>query len=59
PGVTVLRQDVPALGRKAAELIFKRIEGDQSPPAHAVVPATLVRRGSGEIAPGGRPPHSG
>ncbi|MDQ3787982.1 MAG: LacI family transcriptional regulator, partial [Actinomycetota bacterium] len=32
PGVTVLRQDVPALGRKAAELIFNRIQGDQSPP---------------------------
>ena len=51
PGVTVLRQDVPALGRKAAELIFNRIKGDQSPPTHAVIPATLVRRGSGEIPP--------
>jgi LacI family transcriptional regulator len=51
PGITVLRQDVPALGRKAAELIFARIEGDQSPPAHAVVPAALVHRGSGEIPP--------
>lgn len=51
PGVTVVRQDVPMLGRKAAELIFTRIGGDQSPPVHAVVPATLVRRGSGEIPP--------
>lgn len=51
PGVTVVRQDVPLLGRKAAELIFDRIGGDQSPPVHAVVPATLVRRGSGEIPP--------
>lgn len=51
PAVTVLRQDVPALGRMAAELIFARIRGDQSPPTHAVVPATLVRRGSGEIPP--------
>ncbi|MFE9751181.1 LacI family DNA-binding transcriptional regulator [Saccharothrix saharensis] len=49
PGVTVLSQDVPALGRKAAELIFARIAGDHSPPTHAVVPATLIRRGSGEI----------
>ncbi|MCE6998535.1 LacI family transcriptional regulator [Saccharothrix sp. S26] len=49
PGVTVLRQDVPALGRKAAELVFARIAGDHSPPTHAVVPATLIRRGSGEI----------
>ncbi|ONI91125.1 hypothetical protein ALI22I_10205 [Saccharothrix sp. ALI-22-I] len=51
PVVTVLRQDVPALGRKAAELIFARIGGDQSPPTHAVVPATLVQRGSGEFTP--------
>ncbi|WP_197287951.1 LacI family DNA-binding transcriptional regulator [Nocardia sp. NRRL S-836] len=51
PGVTVVRQDVPGLGRKAAELIFARIDGDTSPPVHAVVPAALVRRGSGEIAP--------
>ncbi|WP_309116990.1 LacI family DNA-binding transcriptional regulator [Saccharothrix sp.] len=51
PGVTVVRQDVPALGRKAAELVFARIEGDTSPPVHAVVPASLVRRGSGEIRP--------
>jgi LacI family transcriptional regulator len=53
PGVTVLRQDVPALGRKAAELIFNRIMGEQSPPTHAVIPATLIRRGSGEIPPPG------
>ncbi|XVV07473.1 LacI family DNA-binding transcriptional regulator [Actinosynnema sp. CA-248983] len=51
PAVTVVRQDVPALGRKAAELVFARIEGDASPPVHAVVPASLVRRGSGEIRP--------
>lgn len=49
PGVTVLRQDVPALGRKAAELVFDRIRGDKSAPTHVVVPATLVHRGSGEI----------
>ncbi|NUT91810.1 MAG: substrate-binding domain-containing protein [Saccharothrix sp.] len=51
PAVTVVRQDVPALGRKAAELVFARIDGDPSPPVHAVVPASLVRRGSGEIRP--------
>ncbi|ALG06223.1 substrate-binding domain-containing protein [Kibdelosporangium phytohabitans] len=32
PGVTVLRQDVPALGRKAAELIFTRITDEQPHP---------------------------
>ncbi|RAS69807.1 LacI family transcriptional regulator [Lentzea atacamensis] len=51
PGITVVRQDVPGIGRKAAELIFARIDGDTSPPVHAVVPASIVRRGSGEITP--------
>ncbi|HEX7308767.1 LacI family DNA-binding transcriptional regulator [Lentzea sp.] len=51
PGITVVRQDVPGIGRKAAELVFARIDGDTSPPVHAVVPASLVPRGSGEIAP--------
>lgn len=51
PGITVVRQDVPGIGRKAAELVFARIDGDTSPPVHAVVPAALVRRGSGEIRP--------
>ncbi|MCX2950244.1 LacI family DNA-binding transcriptional regulator [Lentzea sp. NEAU-D7] len=50
PAVTVVRQDVPGIGRKAAELILARIDGDTSPPVHAVVPASLVPRGSGEIA---------
>ena len=51
PAVTVVRQDVPGLGRKAAELMFARIDGDTTPPVHAVVPAAIVRRGSGEIPP--------
>jgi LacI family transcriptional regulator len=51
PGITVVRQDVPGIGRKAAELVFARIDGDTSPPVHAVVPAALVQRGSGEISP--------
>ncbi|MEO6084140.1 MAG: hypothetical protein ABIQ18_13665 [Umezawaea sp.] len=36
-----MRQDVPALGRKAAELTFNRITGEQSQPAH-VVQVTVV-----------------
>ncbi|WP_439658146.1 LacI family DNA-binding transcriptional regulator [Lentzea sp. HUAS TT2] len=51
PGITVVRQDVPGIGRRAAELILARVDGDTSPPVHAVVPAALVHRGSGEIAP--------
>jgi LacI family transcriptional regulator len=51
PAITVVRQDVPRIGRTAADLLFTRIEGDRSPPVHAVVPAVLIRRGSGEIPP--------
>ena len=50
PGVTVVAQDPVALGRHAAELLFARLEGDDSPPRRIVVPTRLVERGSGEIA---------
>ncbi|MGI5499437.1 LacI family DNA-binding transcriptional regulator [Lentzea sp. CA-135723] len=53
PAITVVRQDVPGIGRKAAELVLARVDGDTSPPVHAVVPAALIRRGSGEITPTG------
>ncbi|HZB48411.1 MAG TPA: LacI family DNA-binding transcriptional regulator [Mycobacteriales bacterium] len=51
PGVTVVAQDPAAMGRLAAELLFRRIAGDPAPPAAHVVPTRLVRRGSGEIPP--------
>jgi len=38
PGVTVVAQDPAALGRHAAELLFARLEGDDSPPRRIVVP---------------------
>jgi len=51
PGVTVIAQDPVALGRHAAELLFARLEGDDSPPRRIVVPIRLIARGSGEILP--------
>jgi LacI family transcriptional regulator len=51
PGVTVMAQDPTAIGRRAAELVFARLEGDTSPPHTAVVRTRLVERGSGEIPP--------
>jgi LacI family transcriptional regulator len=51
PAITVVRQDVPRIGRTAADLVLSRIEGDRSPAVHAVVPAEIVRRGSGELRP--------
>lgn len=51
PALTVIRQDVRSIGRRAAQLLFDRIEGDTSPPKHVVSAPLLVVRGSGEIKP--------
>jgi LacI family transcriptional regulator len=51
PAVTVVAQDPHAIGRLAAEWLFRRMDGDEAPYAAEVVPTRLVRRGSGEIAP--------
>ena len=50
PGVTVIAQDPVEIGRRAAELLFARIDGDDRPPVRIVLPTRLVTRGSGEIA---------
>jgi LacI family transcriptional regulator len=54
PGLTVVAQDAAALGRSAAELLFSRLDGFTGPSRRVVHPTTLVPRGSGELAPGGR-----
>ena len=51
PGVTVVAQDVLAIGRGAVEQLFRRLDGDRSPTVRQVVPTRLIPRGSGEIAP--------
>jgi len=51
PGVTVMAQDPTAIGRRAAEIVFARLAGDDSPPQTVVLPPRLVARGSGEIRP--------
>jgi len=51
PGITVIAQDPSAMGRQAAEQLFRRIDGDRSPSVHLVVPTRLITRGSGEIRP--------
>lgn len=53
PGVTVVAQDPAAMGSTAARILFARLGGDHSPVRTHLVPTTLVRRGSGEIAPAG------
>jgi len=49
PGITVIAQDPAAIGRAAAELLFRRLDGDHSPSAHHVIPSRLIPRGSGEV----------
>jgi LacI family transcriptional regulator len=50
-GVTVVAQDPAELGRRAAELLFLRMDGDRAPSRRIVIPTRLVRRGSGELSP--------
>lgn len=50
PAVSVVAQDPQALGRAAAEQLFRRLDGEDGAAIHCVLPVTLVARGSGEIA---------
>jgi LacI family transcriptional regulator len=51
PPVSVVAQDPQALGRLAAEQLFRRLDGDTTPAVHLVIPVALIERGSGEIPP--------
>ncbi len=51
PALTAVTQDPALIGRTAAELLFARLDGDQSPPRRRVIPTRLLARGSGEIPP--------
>jgi LacI family transcriptional regulator len=49
--VTVVAQNPAAMGRAAADLLFRRLDGDDSPPEHVVIDVELIVRGSGELPP--------
>lgn len=51
PPITVIAQSPATIGRIAAETLFARLNGDQSPSRHHVVTTQLITRGSGEIPP--------
>jgi LacI family transcriptional regulator len=51
PAISVVAQDPQALGRAAADQLFRRLDGDTGAAVHQVVPVTLIARGSGEIRP--------
>jgi LacI family transcriptional regulator, galactose operon repressor len=53
PGISVIAQDIEQLGKTAAEMLFSRLDGDQSPTRTVTVPTRLIQRGTGEIAAGG------
>jgi LacI family transcriptional regulator len=46
-----MAQDPAAMGRAAAEILFRRIDGDRAASIHKVVPTRVITRGSGEIKP--------
>jgi LacI family transcriptional regulator len=50
PSVTVVAQQPDALGRRAAELLFERIEGYAGPSRSVIVDTVLIPRESSEIA---------
>jgi LacI family transcriptional regulator len=51
PAISVVAQDPQALGRAAADQLFRRLDGEAAPAVHQVIPVTLIPRGSGEIRP--------
>src|SRR5438132_519736 len=44
PAVTVVAQDPSAMGELAAEILFRRMDGDESPPQEHVIPTRLIVR---------------
>lgn len=53
-GITRVVQDTPALGVAAADLLFRRIENDDSPPIVMRIPTRLIER---PLAPPGQQLH--
>jgi LacI family transcriptional regulator len=49
PAISVVAQDPQAIGRAAADQLFRRLDGDAGPAVRQVIPVTLIARGSGEI----------
>ncbi|MEU1419917.1 LacI family DNA-binding transcriptional regulator [Kitasatospora sp. NPDC005751] len=47
--VTVVAQDPTAMGRMAADLLFRRMDGAQAQPQRLQIPTRLIQRGSGEL----------
>ena len=44
PAVTVVAQDPATMGAQACQILFSRMDGDQSEPATVTVPTRLIPR---------------
>nr|WP_228389938.1 LacI family DNA-binding transcriptional regulator [Streptomyces smaragdinus] len=51
PGITVIAQDPAALGRTAAQTLFRRLAGQHEVPKRVELTTRLIPRGSGELPP--------
>ena len=51
PGVTVVPQFPLELGRSAAEMLFRRLDGVEHEPVRRILETRVIERGSGEIPP--------
>ncbi|WFF04594.1 LacI family DNA-binding transcriptional regulator [Micromonospora sp. WMMD1076] len=51
-GISVVTHDPVDMGRRAAELLLGRLDGEAGPPRRVVLPTRLLPRGSGERPPG-------
>ncbi|MEC4019072.1 LacI family DNA-binding transcriptional regulator [Streptomyces sp. H27-D2] len=51
PAVSVVAQDAVQLGRTAAEMLFRRLDGAAEAPRRVELPTRLIARGSGELRP--------
>jgi LacI family transcriptional regulator len=54
PPLTLVTQDVAAMGERAAQILFERLDGSTSPYKTSIFPTSLTPRGSGEISPTNR-----
>lgn len=51
--VTVVSYDLEEVGRRAAGLLFDRLDGNRGAPKSLTVPTLIIERGSGEVNPSG------
>ena len=46
PGLTVVRQPGEEMGRRAAQILFERLAGQEGPPQHIMLDTELIIRES-------------